>query len=212
MERITEYQDERWKERARQIRELDGNKCAICGAKGLLHVHHLSYPPAPFHLWDSFDEEMVTLCPECHKLVHQSWKRIKLDSNRCVRDFESPYEEDEQWPTEGNRQEFLKRLKAARRGEKACCANCHMVDVFEDVTLYCPILAGGFHPVEPDQTACRYYEQRTCQNCMHFVPDSDGSGEGHCSQIESNGDPFRWWEGCSMGCDGDLWKFKPLKR
>ena len=33
MNRREEYQDERWKERAARIRELDEHRCAMCGAK-----------------------------------------------------------------------------------------------------------------------------------------------------------------------------------
>ena len=85
MDRKQEYQDERWKERAAQIRELDNHKCAMCGAKDVeLHVHHLSYPPPPFHLWDAADNELVTLCKECHEKVHDSATRPTLMPDRTL--------------------------------------------------------------------------------------------------------------------------------
>ena len=126
MERISEYQDERWKERARQIRELDGNKCALCGATGLLHVHHLSYPPAPFHLWDSRDDELVTLCPDCHRKVHESPKRPYLDEYRVVCNFEEK-SEDEQFAEElaEERREYEKKLDEAISCGRLCCALCN---------------------------------------------------------------------------------------
>ena len=85
MDRKQEYQDERWKERAAQIRELDNHKCAMCGAKDVeLHVHHLSYPPPPYHIWDSSDNELVTLCKDCHEKVHQGGKRPTLLPDRTL--------------------------------------------------------------------------------------------------------------------------------
>lgn len=83
MNRKEEYQDERWKERAAQIRELDKHKCAMCGAGDVeLQVHHLSYPPPPFHLWDAKDDELVTLCKKCHERVHRIKSRPRLMPDR----------------------------------------------------------------------------------------------------------------------------------
>ena len=125
MERITEYQDERWKERARQIRELDGHKCALCGATGLLHVHHLSYPPAPYHLWESRDDELVTLCPDCHKKVHESPFRPYLSEDRQI----CNYMDVEEYEKMGNEmeeteKEFKKEYMEAYTSGYCCCANC----------------------------------------------------------------------------------------
>ena len=83
MERKQEYQDERWKARAAQIRELDHHQCAMCGAKDVeLHVHHLSYPPPPFHIWDADDSELVTLCKDCHEKIHDCSTRPTLSEDR----------------------------------------------------------------------------------------------------------------------------------
>ena len=85
MERKQEYQDERWKKRAAQIRELDNHKCAMCGVNNVeLHVHHLSYPPPPYHLWDAADNELVTLCKGCHEKVHEGGKRPILLPDRTL--------------------------------------------------------------------------------------------------------------------------------
>lgn len=83
MNRKDEYQDERWKERAAEIRKLDHNKCAMCGAKDVeLHVHHLAYPPPPCHIWDAADSELVTLCKDCHATVHETEERPTLSKDR----------------------------------------------------------------------------------------------------------------------------------
>lgn len=85
MNRKEEYLDERWKERASQIRELDKHKCAMCGASGVvLDVHHLSYPPPPFHIWDAKDYELVTLCKDCHNKIHEAMARPILLPDRTL--------------------------------------------------------------------------------------------------------------------------------
>jgi hypothetical protein len=85
MNRKEEYQDERWQSRAAEIRKLDHYKCAMCGAKDVeLHVHHLSYPPTPYHIWDSADNELVTLCKDCHEKVHMGGKRPILLPDRTL--------------------------------------------------------------------------------------------------------------------------------
>lgn len=87
MDRKEEYQDERWKARAKEIREQDGNQCKMCGATGVeLHVHHLSYPPPPFHLWDAADNELVTLCKDCHVAIHKAATRPTISEERVLSD------------------------------------------------------------------------------------------------------------------------------
>ena len=78
-----DYQDERWKMLADKIRELDHHQCKMCGAKNVeLHVHHLSYPPPPFHIWDASDSELVTLCKDCHDKIHECTTRPTLSEDR----------------------------------------------------------------------------------------------------------------------------------
>lgn len=125
MERTQEYQDERWKERARQIRELDGHKCALCGATGLLHVHHLSYPPAPYHLWESRDDELVTLCPDCHHKIHMSPFRPYLNEEREICNY-IDVDEYERMANEMDKEarKFQKEYRDAYISGQCCCANC----------------------------------------------------------------------------------------
>lgn len=82
--REDDYKDERWLKRANEIRRLDGYKCAKCGKSDVeLHVHHLAYPPKPFHIWDATDDELVSLCKNCHFAVHNLCKsRPKLTADR----------------------------------------------------------------------------------------------------------------------------------
>lgn len=186
MERITEYQDERWKERARQIRELDGNKCAICGAKGLLHVHHLSYPPAPFHLWDSLDNELVSLCPECHRKVHESTQRITLDDERNVVGFL-----DEKAQAKYDYDMFMQRCLELSRNNMPNCAKCTHSSI-DGTMLFCD----HGHAVQPQHYTCWDFDPeeyakkilRDCNRCEHYTAKDDK--HGWCGSLECEVD--RW--------------------
>lgn len=125
MDRLKEYQDERWKERARKIRELDGHKCAMCGAKGVLHVHHLAYPPAPYHIWEATDQELVTLCPDCHRKIHMSPFRPYLSEDRQICNY-MDVDEYERMANEmdENIRKFREEYRDAYISGKCCCANC----------------------------------------------------------------------------------------
>lgn len=212
MERTQEYQDERWKERARQIRDLDGHKCAMCGAKGELHVHHLAYPPAPFHIWDCRDDELVTLCPECHKKVHTAISRVYLDEHRIVCGYVTDEEIDRQI-----REHFRSKWKAAKESGEICCAKCKFVEVLDDMGCCC-ILGRGFCPTEPEQKACEHFEYhedfvaRFCGNCEHFTPyKEDESGYGYCNECLHKGEPMGTYSsesGVTMICGGHCWKLK----
>lgn len=154
MERISEYQDERWKERARQIRELDGHKCALCGATGLLHVHHLSYPPAPYHLWDSTDNELVTLCPDCHRKVHESPTRPYLDEDRIIRNYINPdtYGKSIEGFEEQKRR-YNEKFNDAISCGRDCCALCNHHQTF----LYHSICWDKHAIVEPTDYCKEFY-------------------------------------------------------
>lgn len=210
MERIAEYQDERWKERAKQIRALDGHKCAICGAKGELHVHHLAYPPAPFHIWDCRDDELVTLCPECHKKVHRSSSRVSLDKYRNIIGFiDDECNEDIDIEL---RNEFQQKQRAALDSDKDCCAKCIFAGVPNypnDITYFCPLSGVAFYPVEPDKEPCEHFDKKNCYNCKHFEPDFEGAPEGMCKAVLCKGEPCRAYDiDYSLLCDGDLWELK----
>ena len=85
-----DYNDKRWLDRANEIRRLDGYKCAMCGKSNVeLHVHHLAYPPKPFHIWDATDDELVTLCKDCHMEIHNCEERPKLTEDRTLKVWNS---------------------------------------------------------------------------------------------------------------------------
>ena len=64
--------DPRWIKRRREIMERDDHRCMICGEDSLLlNVHHLRYRKGA-EPWEYDDCELVTLCEDCHKTVHDN--------------------------------------------------------------------------------------------------------------------------------------------
>lgn len=64
--------DPRWIRRRRAIMERDNHRCMICGEDSLLlNVHHLRYRKGA-EPWEYGDAELVTLCEDCHKMVHDN--------------------------------------------------------------------------------------------------------------------------------------------
>lgn len=64
--------DPRWIRRRVEIMERDNHKCMICGEDSvLLNVHHLNYR-MDAEPWEYDDCELVTLCEDCHKMVHDN--------------------------------------------------------------------------------------------------------------------------------------------
>lgn len=61
--------DPRWQKKRLQVLERDHFTCQCCGAKHkTLHVHHYCYTtPNP---WDEPEDNLVTLCDECHSTIH----------------------------------------------------------------------------------------------------------------------------------------------
>lgn len=69
------YRSTQWQEKKNKILTRDNYTCAICGKHGdehtLMHVHHLTYEHCKnSKAWDCPDEDLVTLCEDCHAKVH----------------------------------------------------------------------------------------------------------------------------------------------
>jgi 5-methylcytosine-specific restriction endonuclease McrA len=56
----------------REILERDGWRCQKCGFSGNLDVHHVNPRSA---LGDDAETNLITLCRECHKILHRSRTR-----------------------------------------------------------------------------------------------------------------------------------------
>ena len=60
----------KWQKRRLEIMERDNFTCQICGCKDkTLHVHHTIYIPKR-EIWDYEDNQLITLCEDCHNNEH----------------------------------------------------------------------------------------------------------------------------------------------
>lgn len=66
-----------WKEKARQRLELDGYRCTKCRSAINLRVHHITYASLGH---EDIENDLITLCNDCHKKLHEVDLRKKHDS------------------------------------------------------------------------------------------------------------------------------------
>ena len=64
-----QLKDKRWKKLANKIRKRDNYTCQLCGSHEHLQVHHKKYIKDRL-AWEYDEENLITLCSECHKKVH----------------------------------------------------------------------------------------------------------------------------------------------
>ena len=63
-----------WKRKREEILNRDKHTCQICGKKyGTMNVHHIAYED---HIEETREYDIITLCPNCHKLVHNIQKQM----------------------------------------------------------------------------------------------------------------------------------------
>ena len=72
---MTEYtkllKHPKWQKKRLKILERDEFKCRLCQDKETtLHVHHLKYNKG--EPWEGEDENLLTLCEQCHDAIHFS--------------------------------------------------------------------------------------------------------------------------------------------
>lgn len=60
----------------KQILDRDGWKCRSCRSRNALHVHHVVFRSQQ---GDDAEENLVTLCNQCHDAVHRSDLRIEAE-------------------------------------------------------------------------------------------------------------------------------------
>ena len=66
------YRKPSWHERCKQIIQLDGETCCLCGRhepEVVLQVHHKKYIPGR-KPWEYRQEDLITLCKGCHAREH----------------------------------------------------------------------------------------------------------------------------------------------
>ena len=54
------------------VLERAGDVCEVCGVDGTLHIHHQTYIRVGGN--EKF-EDLIALCPQCHKRVHELSKQ-----------------------------------------------------------------------------------------------------------------------------------------
>jgi hypothetical protein len=81
---VKDYTDPRWQRVRLRILERDGFACKACGdAKNTLHVHHRVYEKKK-KIWDALDENLITLCEECHQRAEELVIVMRLCADRII--------------------------------------------------------------------------------------------------------------------------------
>lgn len=83
---LDSYRSTQWQKKKNKILTRDNFTCAICGKHGdehtLMHVHHITYKNCKNgKAWDCPDEDLVTLCEDCHKKVHSGFPYKRIEEN-----------------------------------------------------------------------------------------------------------------------------------
>lgn len=76
--------DPRWQKKRLEVMNRDNFTCQVCG-NGLnngvpLNVHHIKYKPNA-DPWEYADNNLLTLCEECHRKAHNGEITLKLPRN-----------------------------------------------------------------------------------------------------------------------------------
>jgi len=73
-----QYTDPRWQKKRLEILEYDNYTCRRCGDKeSTLHVHHGTYIKGR-KIWEYIPCQLITLCDDCHKKVHELKDELSL--------------------------------------------------------------------------------------------------------------------------------------
>lgn len=69
--------DARWQKKRLEIMERDSFHCLCCNhsVSKPLNVHHLYYEKG-LEPWEHENEIMVTLCDDCHKIIHDEIRKL----------------------------------------------------------------------------------------------------------------------------------------
>lgn len=60
-----------WRDKAKEIRERDSCRCYMCHNNcGKLDVHHIRYINDGRMAWEYKNCYLITLCSDCHELIH----------------------------------------------------------------------------------------------------------------------------------------------
>lgn len=70
----------RWQKKRKEILYRDGYRCAKCGSKHKLNVHHIFYIKGRLP-WEYPNYALITLCRSCHLKWHDEHDIIKKPDN-----------------------------------------------------------------------------------------------------------------------------------
>jgi hypothetical protein len=81
----------KWQKKRLEIFNRDEFTCKCCNSKEKqLNVHHKTYTPN-FKAWEYKDSVYVTLCGECHELLHKANdllnNKVFKYTERCINDY-----------------------------------------------------------------------------------------------------------------------------
>ena len=75
---IEESKTVEWQRKVDEIRQRDNYMCKICGAQDRqVQVHH-TYYSQNLHYWEYPNEQLITLCQDCHLSEHELVDRFKM--------------------------------------------------------------------------------------------------------------------------------------
>lgn len=69
MNYVSQLKTEEWKIKRNLILKRDQFKCKNCGSSENLHIHHKVYEKG-LKAWEAKNENLITLCSECHAKEH----------------------------------------------------------------------------------------------------------------------------------------------
>lgn len=81
---LEKLKDPRWQRLRLEILQRDDFSCQSCGSNTeTLHVHHLNY--TGYNPWDAPENDLITLCEDCHKRESKDSKIIEIQLIRNVK-------------------------------------------------------------------------------------------------------------------------------
>lgn len=75
-----------WYNKRDAIKKRDDNKCIYCDCEDLLEVHHLYYYYEKTEPWNYPDDALITVCWQCHELIHEIDGIIKVHKPKLTYD------------------------------------------------------------------------------------------------------------------------------
>jgi 5-methylcytosine-specific restriction endonuclease McrA len=71
----------KWQRKRLEILQRDNFKCRCCNDEDTqLHIHHKKYISGN-KIWMYADDDLITLCEDCHILIEAITKEFKIDYN-----------------------------------------------------------------------------------------------------------------------------------